>query len=471
MSHSRRWCLIIPLLAATACTNAAPPGSGDGGPQGGTVIRPSADYPRYWEYDGEPVMLLGGSRDDNLFQIDDIDEHLDLLARVGGNYIRNTMSSRDAGNVWPFHRGADGLYDLERLSDEYFDRFERLVSAAAERDIIVQIELWDRFDFAREPWLENPFRPANNVNYTEEESGLANEYPRHPGQNDNPFFRSIPAHDNHTVLLRYQHAQVDRMLEISLRYPNVLYTMDNETSATEDWGAYWARYVQQRAEEAGAEIYTTEMWNARDLTAEEQRRTLDHPELYAFADISQNNHNTGDLHWSNLQYVRQYVSSVPRPLNHVKIYGADTGPYGTDRDAIERYWRNLIGGAASIRFHRPPTGLGLNELAQANIRSGRLLLEELDIFRAEPDAESALLSERADDEAYLTRVDGEQYALYFPDGGSVRLNLTGAAGRFQLRWLDVLESRWADATAVDGGGSVALEAPGSGHWVALLTRE
>ena len=141
-------------------------------------------------------MLIGGTREDNLFQIPDLEEQLDLLVGTGGNYIRNTMSSRDEGDVWPFHRQEDGSYDLERLSETYFQRFEELLRLTAERDIIVQIELWDRFDFARDPWLDNPYRPENNVNYTAEESGLENEYPRHPGRNDNPFFRTIPAHDD-----------------------------------------------------------------------------------------------------------------------------------------------------------------------------------------------------------------------------------------------------------------------------------
>jgi hypothetical protein len=62
--------------------------------------------PAYWQYDGKPVLLMGGSKDDNLFQIPDIKEHLDLLKSVGGNYVRNTMSSRDQGNVWPFRKDA-----------------------------------------------------------------------------------------------------------------------------------------------------------------------------------------------------------------------------------------------------------------------------------------------------------------------------------------------------------------------------
>ncbi len=433
-------------------------------------IKPWTANPRYWQYKGKPVVLLGGSKEDNLFQIPDLKEHLDLLASVGGNYIRNTMSSRDEGNIWPFHRLPDGKYDLERLSEEHFRRFEELLRLTAERDIIVQIEVWDRFDFAREQWLANPYRPANNVNYTPESSGLRDEYPRHPGSNDNPFFRSIPAHDNNQTLLKYQHAQVDRMLAISLPYPNVLYCMDNETSATAEWGAYWSDYIRRKAAEAGVEVHTTEMWDNWNIKDATHRRTLDHPETYSFIDISQNNHNKGQRHWDNLQWVLQYVAKKPRPVNHVKIYGADSGQFGSDRDGVERFWRGLIGGAASIRFHRPPSGQGLNERAQTHLRSARMLLEQFDILHALPDAESRRLTDRDENEAYLSLIDGKQYAVYFPDGGEVRLNLgEKASGPFTLRWLDIANSRWQEAAA-PAGDTIELKAPGKGHWVALVRR-
>lgn len=441
-------------------------------PQNAAPIRPYAENLFYWQSRGVPLLLLGGSDDDNLFQWTgkQLIEHLDLMRSVGANYIRNTMSSRDAGNVWPFSRRPDGRYDLERLNDEYFQRFEALLRLAAERHIIVQIELWDRFDFAREPWRGNPYRPANNINYTSEESGLADEYPHHPGSNDNPFFRSIPVHDNHQALLRYQHAPIDRLLDIALRYPNVLYTMDNETSATAEWGVYWSNYVKRQAADAGVEVYTTEMWDAHDLKHEQHRRTLDHPETYAFADVSQNNHTQGQEHWDNLQWVRQYTASRPRPLNNVKIYGADTGRYGTDREAVERFWRSIIGGAASARFHRPPAGIGLSAQAQRHLRSARMVADTCDLFRATPDAESRLLSNRESNEAYLSYIPDTQYLVYFPDGGDVHLDLSGASGTFAAQWLPIEGSKWVSTGMVNGGERVRLKAPHGGHWIMLLTR-
>jgi hypothetical protein len=60
-------------------------------------IRPYEKNPFYWQYRGKPIMLLGGSDMDNLFQWtgSKLTDHLDLLVSSGGNYVRNTMSSRN----------------------------------------------------------------------------------------------------------------------------------------------------------------------------------------------------------------------------------------------------------------------------------------------------------------------------------------------------------------------------------------
>jgi hypothetical protein len=65
-------------------------------PAEGNRIQPYADNPFYWQYKANPVLLLGGSDDDNLFQWtgSKLPDQLELLKSVGGNYVRNTMSDR-----------------------------------------------------------------------------------------------------------------------------------------------------------------------------------------------------------------------------------------------------------------------------------------------------------------------------------------------------------------------------------------
>lgn len=42
-------------------------------------IKPYAENPRYWQYDGKPVMLLGGSKTDHIFLLDDLLEGINRL--------------------------------------------------------------------------------------------------------------------------------------------------------------------------------------------------------------------------------------------------------------------------------------------------------------------------------------------------------------------------------------------------------
>ncbi len=431
-------------------------------------IQPWAKNPRYWQYQGQPVLLLGGSKDDNLFQIPDLKQHLDEMQQAGGNYIRNTMSDRpDKGfEVYPFQQRADGQFDLREWNDEYWRRFENLLRWTAERDIIVQIEVWDRFDHSRQNWELHPYNPKNNVNYSYAESGFAEHYPDHPGGNKQPFFFATPAQRNNAVIYRHQERFVDKMLSYSLRYGHVLYCMDNETSGDEAWGAYWADFIRRRAAEAGTRVCVTEMWDAWDLTADQHRRTFDHPERYDFCDVSQNNQKRGQEHWDNFQWVRARIAQQPRPLNTVKTYGADTGKFGNHRDGIERFWQHVIGGAASARFHRPDSGLGLSAPAVAALRAARNLESLIKLWEVEPAHD--LLSDRADNEAYLAARPGVAYALYFTDGGSVGLDLRQAPGPFEVRWIDIATGQWGQRESLPGGDKAIVAAPGKGPWAAAI---
>jgi hypothetical protein len=432
-------------------------------------IQPYVKNPFYWQYKGAPVLLLGGSVEDNLFQIADIEDQLDLLHSLGGNYVRCTMSSRDEGDAWPFERAPEtGLYDLEQPGQDYWTRFEHFLNLCAERDIILQIEVWDRFDFARGPWQDNPYNPKNNINYTVEESGLAESIGSHPGQKENAFFHTIPALKNNALVLGYQQAQLIELLKRSRPYPNVLYCIDNETNESPEWGKFWSLQIKDQAGESI--VQTTEMWDAWDLQSTQHRHTLDHPELYSFFDLSQNNHRQAEEHWQNPQLIRQYIidSGHIRPMNSVKIYGANTGHFGTHRDAQERLWRNIFGGLASSRFHRPDSGLGLSKIAQAHIRSLRDLTDRIDIFTCTPDND--LLDARSANEAYCTANPGIEYAVFFPDGGNVVLDTEAAAGNMiGVQWLDIRKSVWLDEETVEAGKRLRLVTPEEeGYWAVIV---
>jgi len=427
-------------------------------------IEPWPENPSYWQHDGKPVLLLGASDDDNLFQWPEIVPQLDKMKAAGANYIRNTMSDRrDRGwEVYAYKQLPDGKYDLEQWNDAYWDRFETMLRETEKRGIFVQIEVWDRFDYAMQNWPPHPYNPKNNVNYTGEESGLAAEYPDHPGKNRQPFFFTTPKQRNNRVLFKYQRRFVDKMLSHTLEYDHVLYCMDNETSGEAAWGTFWAGYIREEAQKKGKTVCTTEMWDNWNIKDDVHKRSYDHPETYQFLDVSQNNHNKGQAHWDNFQWVRGYVAEKPRPINTVKTYGADGGKYGTSRDGLERWWRHLIGGAAGVRFHRPDAGLGALEPALAAVRAARKLESLVKLW--DVTAANELLSGREDNECYLAANPGDVYALYFPAGGSVGLDLTAHKGEFALHWINAATGEWGEKKKIKGGEIATISTPDDGQW-------
>ena len=357
--------------------------------------------PFYWQYQGKPVLLLGGSWQDNLFNHPvGLERHLDLLKSCGGNYVRNVMSHRNAGNVFAYEQ-VGGTFDLNRWNPEYWRRFDSFLKLTHARGIIVQIEIWATWDHYEDHqslggWSKHPFNPVNNVNYTAAESGLpaAVPYGAAATPTGHKFFHTVPALENNTVVLPYQRAFVDKLLSYALGYPHVLYCMNNETGEPVAWSDFWARHVRTRAAEAGKQVETAEMRRSGDITTPDHRHMIANPDLYTFLDISQNNTQRGQVHLDRIQQVRALVAAHPRPLNNNKIYTFDAD----DRVALERWWRNVLGGCASARFHRPHplegegdheksthVGLGLSPLARAHIRSARTLMDGMGWPDVEPD--------------------------------------------------------------------------------------
>jgi hypothetical protein len=124
-------------------------------------------------------------------------------------------------------------------------------------------------------------------------------------------------------------------------------------------------------------------------------------------------------------------------------------------------------GGNYVRFNRPPSGLGLSSLAQANLRSARLLLAELDIFNCQPDSRHELFAHRSEDGAHLTSQGNQHHAIYFTRQGGAALTLTGS---WRVRWLNISQSAWLPEIECTGEGSLILETPGEGHWVALVNK-
>jgi hypothetical protein len=446
------------------------------------AIRPYEKNPWYWQFRGQPVVLIGGSDIDSPFQWvgPRLTDHLDLMVSVGGNYIRNVMSDRNAGSLYAFKRLENGSYDLNQWNDEYWDRLRFFLDETAKRGIVVQLSLWDHFDIGTALWLRHPWNPANNVNM---------EVGTWSGRRD---FYSTLARDDQDGLGN-QKRFADKVLSVTLGYGHVLYNINNESDEGTQWENYWALHIQRAARERGREAYvTTLQFDAGSAV----RHVLTYPEIYSFVDISQNSQDSrgtrGPAHWDMLLFLRQKIASHPggpKPMNHEKVYGGLDGvdySAGTETEAINRHWRNIFAGAASSRFHRPALprvwGSGLNGRVQRNLKAMTMLLEEFDIFSAQP--HNDLLRSRVpvagQMEAYVSASVGRQYAIYFPPGRqTVDFDPWVFVEEVRIRWLDIDNTRWSEPEIVkvafegdqhDWGyrGHVKLTTPSQGPYVVLI---
>jgi hypothetical protein len=452
-------------------------------------IQPFHENRMYWQYEGQPVLLLGGSNDDNLFQWTGktLTEHLDLMVSVGGNYVRNVMSDRDEGNVFAFKKTKDGLYDLNTWNEEYWKRLEFFLEETAKRKIFVHLTLWDQYDLRAKGYEmkdTSPWNPKSNINYTESEFGQSWE----------DFF--FTAEKGNKIVLQYQRRFVSRVLETSLKYGHVLYNICNENFTSFRWDNYWAQFIKETAEaKGGIKAQVTAMQMDAEATV---RQVLGNPGLYTFADISQNNQDalglSGTAHMDKVLRLRQFVAAAGEmPLNNVKIYGAENGTKeaGSGIEAVQRFWRDLFGGCASVRFHRnhhqnPSWGMGLTEDAQLTIQAARAFSQEFNVFNASP--LPGLLSNVSANQAYCMGNPGVEYAVYLPKGGSVVFDPLIYTEEVEVSWFDVETGapsgaeihpvRWTGYARIlktqKTAGSILLTAPTTdayhyrNQWIAII---
>ena len=471
---------------------------------------------QYWKYGGQRVLLLGGwnhghnpfidhdtdNDKDNkgVSTVEQIKTAMDDLAAVGGNYLRCVLNPGMAAGIqgFDFCARSENQYNLDVMTGPFWQRLEMFIAEAKSRDIIVQIELWDRFDLIDEGWTSwpvSPWNPKNNINYSVQSSGLETKYASYK---DHPFLQGTPGHPayekasdarkkRYDRVRHFQEKFVDKFLSITLKYNNVLYCMNNETHEHPAWGNYWMDYIEKQANAQGRNVSTTDMFD--DIFDAEKSRgvaiLLKQRQDYDYADISQaNSRHADEDHWNSVNWLVETLSKIDRPylLHMTKIYGNDLAldgkPWsrfkpGDSDNAIEEWWRNLIAGVAGARFHRPTAGIGLSDESKNCISATRKVETRIKFWDVKPKLE--LLTQRHSDEAYLAADPGNAYILYFTKNGegSVGLKLDIYPNEtYDLRWINIDTSNWGAAESLSGGSTITIDRPDdSAHWVAAITKK
>jgi hypothetical protein len=183
------------------------------------------------------------------------------------------------------------------------------------------------------------------------------------------------------------------------------------------------------------------------------------------------------------------TSGVPPDPGYEGFAGKDSrGRVVQTIDDIRKLtlWGNLMAGGGGVEYYFGYL-LPDNDLTAENFRSrdrsweyGRIAL---DFFRSHhvpfwtmTSADALVGNTASDNGRWCLARAGEIYVVYLPEGGTTQLDLTGASGRFQVRWFDPRHGgplKAGSVTSVTGGAPVALgEAPDSPaqDWAVVIRR-
>ncbi len=140
-------------------------------------------------------------------------------------------------------------------------------------------------------------------------------------------------------------------------------------------------------------------------------------------------------------------------------------------------WGALMAGGAGLEWYfgykHPHSDLTCedwrtrdNMWEQCNIALSFFNDNEVPFWEMEND--NGLISEQA---AYCFAKKGELYLVYLKNGGTSNLNLTEANGDFEVSWLNPRAGgKMIPAAKVKGGKQVAISAPDSNDWLAMVRK-
>ena len=226
------------------------------------ALRVHPSNPRYFADDGGRAVLLTGSHTWDVLQdmgatspvpAFDYQRWLSWMVEKKHRFFRMWMWEGAFGIGWhedpyyfdpvPYARTGPGValdgrprFDLTRWDDRYFDRLRSRVRAACEQDIYVAVMLFQGWSVERKtpgggnPWLGHPFHRENNIN------GIDGD----PSGADNGLATQTLAIE---PVLELQRDYIRRVVEAVGEFPNVVYEVENEGSATEANDAWQDRVV------------------------------------------------------------------------------------------------------------------------------------------------------------------------------------------------------------------------------------
>lgn len=422
--------------------------------------------PRYFSYNGKPVVLIGsGEHYGAVLNLDfDYDVYLETMQQEGQNLTRlfsgvyveklgafgitqNTLAPAPnkfqppwARSATPGYINGGNKFDLNKWNAAYFARLADFISKAEKRGIIVEVVLFSSI-YTEENWRYMPFHPENNINDTKLQ--------------DRKKCNTLDNGD----MFSYQENMVRKIVSELNRYDNIYYEIQNEPWADlpDSVGVILEHLVDDKLPHKWQNLIeladeNSLQWQARIaaiIVDEEKSLAKKHLIAQNYCNfmhpIARVDENISIL---NFHYALPQCVDVNLGWN-CPIAFDESGFAGSGPDVYRRQaWRFIMSGGAVFNgldysFYpgfesgtgelTGPGGGGIKLRQQLAIL--RRFIESFDLPAISPDRESVLFHPGLF--VYLLSTPGEQYAGYVEGRQSDGIELNIPHGAYAVQWMDV----------------------------------
>jgi len=429
------------------------------------------EHPYYFR-DGDHHVILVGVSDRSLFTIWQNEKgfswqkYLCELADHHLNYVRQDVFSwgkllapvhypaQFSNPAWPFGRtgpdmAIDGKpkFNLIKFNQSYFEeRLKPFLREAEARDIYVELTLFEGFH--SKGFAESLYAEANNINRL----GLQPRDVTSDAALSNPSLMAI------------QHAYIDKVLEETAEFSNVIYEITNETGGKK-WVAHLIDYIHHHPTHPSRLVSAGEQTSSFNPCTGANDIVVKHRGgggLYA-TDTDVYNHHLALLRFRVGKPVihNEYFLFANRSTDDVnfprKMMWADFTAGGHSNFFDFAFWRGTGQTVDDGQPSRSP--------APEILRGGQYLLNfltenKIKFWAMTPHDELALLKGKSESYIFTLARPGEEYICYVLGDGPVNIELQYMEGSFTACWYDPKGGHFLDsAHRVQGEGQCLFQSP------------
>jgi hypothetical protein len=429
------------------------------------------EHPYYFR-DGDRYVILVGVSDRSLFTIWQNEKgfswqkYLCELADHHINYVRQDVCSwgkllapvhypaQFSNPAWPFARTGPGIaidgkpkFNLTKFNQSYFEeRLKPFLREAETRSIYVELTLFEGFH--SRGFSDSLYAEVNNINRL----GLQSRDVTSDAVLSNP------------SLMAVQHAYIDKVLEETAEFSNVIYEIANETGGKK-WVAHLIDYIHHHPTHPSRLVSAGEQTSSFNPCTGANDIVVKHRGgggLYA-TDIDVYNHHLALLRYRVGKPVihNEYFLFANRSTDDVnfsrKMMWADFTAGGHSNFFDFTFWRGTGQTVDDGQPSRSP--------APEILRGGQYLLNflvenKIKFWDMAPHDELAVVKGKSKSYIFTLARPGEEYICYVLGDGMVTIELQYMEGSFTTSWYDPKGGHCLDSVhRVQGEGKCFIQSP------------